>query len=32
MPALYIEVRKIGKLWLERDKGGRDRLIEVAAQ
>ena len=27
-----IEVRKIGKLSLERHKGGRDRLIEVAAQ
>ena len=27
-----IEVRKIGKLLLERHKGGRDRLIDVAAQ
>ena len=27
-----IEVRKIGKLSLERHKGGRDRLIEVAAK
>ena len=27
-----IEVRKIGKLLLERHKGGRDRLIEVAAK
>ena len=27
-----VEVRKIGKLLLERHKGGRDRLIEVAAR